>query len=86
MLSGFLRRNSSDNSQKPSYVFGSMPPSLPRLRGLQQMLKTSKHDCVRLSQPLQSPSHRTVENIYFQTIIKRQVVRKKNYRNTVVKK
>ena len=85
MLSGFLRRNSSDNSQKPSYVFGSMPPSLPRLRGLQQMLKTSKHDGVRLSQPLQSPSHRTVENIYFQTIIKRQVVRK-NYRNTAVKK
>ena len=85
MLSGFLRRNSSDNSQKPSYVFGSMPPSLPRLRGLQQMLKTSKHDCVRLSQPLQSPSHCTVEYIYLQTIIKRQVVRK-NYRNTVVKK
>ena len=48
------------------------PLALPVWAGL--MLKTSKHDCVRLSQPLQNLSHYTVENICSQTINKILVV------------
>ena len=52
-----------------------LPLALPVWAGL--MLKTSKHDCVRLSQPLQNLSHYTVENICSQTINKILVVSKK---------
>ena len=43
--------------------------------------KTSKHDCVRLSQPLPSlPSHRTVENIFSQPLTKQNCI---NYNKTL---